>query len=804
MAKINHNNFIDTVDSVFQDAKKEGVLHLYAQDKKLTGRTLKIDGQDLLHFGTTGYLGLEQDERLKEAARSAISDYGTQFPLSKSYISHPLYAELEQKVHQMYGIAPIITKNSTLGHLAVLPTLVRDEDAVILDHQVHWSVQSACQQLKLRGIPVEMIRHSNLEMLEHSIRKLMGKRRHIYYMADGVYSMYGDYAPVKELLALGEKYPQLRLYFDDVHGMSWKGKNGTGFIFEQLGTLPHNVFVVSTLSKTFGASGATFFTSDNSLRDKIRTFGGPLTFSAQLEPASVAAAIASADIHLTPEILIMQQRLAEKIDLFNNLLLSSHVPMVSHNDSPVFFLAMGTPATGYSFTKKLFADGFYLNLGIYPAVPIRNTGIRVTLSKHNSKTDIKALSQALEFHYNKALEETGTTEAAVRKSFGMPTMPEEPRAMPDNGQLVLEERHTIEQLSEREWNTYMADRNIIDWLGMRYLEDSFVAHPDPEHRFEFYYFTVRDRKGVPVLMTFFTHGLWKDDMLSSESVSRQLEKARIQDPHHLTSMVLSMGSLFTEGDHCYIDSEHPESRAALCMLLEKVQEKFELLEADLIVLRDFDRQNIYDSTIRDQGYFQVDMPESCTLTLDSESSSSNVVSGLSVRSKRHFRQEIAPFMDRYDVVIKDDLDPSATEAVHRLYKNVNANNLALNNFAYPISVFERMVRHENWEFILLYLKSHPGSLVGVMFCYKSSSGSYVPELIGMDYEIGREHGLYRQLLYQTILRAKELGAHRIDLGVTAAFEKKKLGAECRAKVAYVQARDNFKLELLQTLQNDNA
>ncbi|MDD5152067.1 MAG: aminotransferase class I/II-fold pyridoxal phosphate-dependent enzyme, partial [Flavobacterium sp.] len=313
MAKIKHNNFIDTVDEVLSGAKKEGILHLYAEDKVLTGRTIQIKGKEMYHFGTTGYLGLEQDNRIKEAAIQAIRDYGTQFPLSKSYISHPLYSELESKIEQMYSIPPIITKNSTLGHLAVIPTLIRDEDAVIMDHQVHWSVQNACQLLKLRGIPVEMIRHGNLDMLEDKIKRLASKGNKIWYMADGVYSMFGDYAQIPELLNLTKKYNQLHLYFDDVHGMSWKGKNGTGFVFDVIKELPENIVVVGTLSKTFGASGATFFCKNQKLRDKIKNFGGPLTFSAQLEPASVAAAIASADIHLSPEITIRQEELADKI-----------------------------------------------------------------------------------------------------------------------------------------------------------------------------------------------------------------------------------------------------------------------------------------------------------------------------------------------------------------------------------------------------------------------------------------------------------------------------------------------------------
>src|SRR5690606_10068943 len=93
MAKIKHNHFMDTIDEVIGHAKDQGVVHLYAEGASLSGRHLSINGKTLYHFGTTGYLGLEQDPRLKQAAIDAIEHYGTQFPLSKTYISHPLYAE---------------------------------------------------------------------------------------------------------------------------------------------------------------------------------------------------------------------------------------------------------------------------------------------------------------------------------------------------------------------------------------------------------------------------------------------------------------------------------------------------------------------------------------------------------------------------------------------------------------------------------------------------------------------------------------------------------------------------------------
>jgi len=803
MAKIKHNNFIDTVDTVFSSAKDNGLLHLYTEGEYLNGRTIKINGSEMLHFGTTGYLGLEQDKRLKDAAINAITNYGTQFPLSKTYLSHPLYAELENKIEQMYGMPPIITKNSTLGHIAIIPTLIRDEDAVIMDHQAHWSVQNACQVLKLRGIPVEMIRHNNLEMLEDKIRRLMGKSGKIWYMADGVYSMYGDYAPVQELLNLARKYPQLHLYFDDVHGMSWKGKNGTGFIFDAIGSLEDNIVVVSTLSKTFGASGATFFCSDSKLREKIKTFGGPLTFSAQLEPASVAAAIASCDIHLSSEIEELQAELAKKTAHFGTLLSQSSLPLVSENDSPVFFLGMGTPATAYNFTKRLFKEGFYLNLGIYPAVPIKNTGIRITISAHNQIEDISDLASAMDYHFHKAVEQTGSSDEKIRQAFRMEIRTKLPAKKQQTELLQIEEQTTINNINKHEWNRYLGTHNILDWDGMQYQEHTFTKSQDQTTKMDFFYYIIRDQNKQVVLMTYCTFGLWKDDMLSTESVSRHLEETRKADPMHMSSKVLSTGSLFTEGLHCYIDDDHPLAEQSMQILLNKLEEKYNSLAADMLVLRDFEPGFRWDEMIRNQGYFRIDMPESCVIEHNHLREFENYGSMLSSRSRQHFNKEILPFEKFYDVEIKDCLNEEEINKAYLLYCEVKKRNLAINTFTYSREVFQNMNSYPNWEFIILTLKDvSEKDFTGIMFCYKNPSSVYVPELIGMDYAAGDGFNLYRQLLYQTIKRARELQIKRIDFGISATFEKKKLGASILPKVAYVQARDNYAMELMQTLQNE--
>ena len=804
MAKIKQNDFIGTVNEVITAAKEAGVVHLHAGGDSFNGRKIQIGGKEHFHFGTTGYLGLEQDQRLKLAAIKAIEDYGTQFPLSKSYISHPLYAALEERVEEMYGQPVIITKNSTLGHIAVIPSIVGDDDGVILDHQVHWSVQNATQILKTRGIPVEMIRHNSLSMLEDKIKKLSSKTKKIWYMADGVYSMYGDYAPVAELMELLKKYPQLHIYFDDVHGMSWNGKNGTGYISSVLGELPNNIVLITTLSKTFGASGAVAVCADKKLHSRIKTFGGPLTFSAQLEPASVAAGIASADIHLSLEIYSLQAELQDRIIYFNHLLEQTELPLIDKNNSPVFYIGTGMPVSGYNFVQRLLKEGFYVNLGLFPAVPVKNTGVRITISRHNRLEDIKRLVEAMEFHYNPALEETGATLSKVRRAFRMPDIVVEEEKLTSHV-LSIQIEDSIKKINQEEWDRMFAGKGIMDWKGQSFLEKVFTDNEKPEHNWQFRYLIIRDKSGDPVLASSLSLALWKDDLLAPALTSMKVEEQRkAMGEYYLTSPVLSTGSIFTEGDHLFLNDSHPEKSEALKLFIERIESlDHQSFNSSMIVLRDFPAENAFNEFFHERGFIKVNMPESCIYKNFEWSTHEEFLDSLSRRSRRHFQKDIAPYTKEFDIHIEQKVEQSLLPDFYNLYENVRQNNPGLNTFPFPEKIFEVMNEDPNWEFLILYLKDKAESKkpVGVMFCYLNSPNTYVPEFVGMNYRYAKEYNTYRQLLYQTILRANTLGFRRIDFGLTAAFEKRKLGATVTPKVCYVQAKDNFSLELLETMQN---
>ncbi len=800
MAKIKHNNFLDSVVSVLSEAKDAGVLHLYAEGSSFNGRHINISGKQLYHFGTTGYLGLEQDERLKEGAIQAVLNYGTQFPLSKSYISHQLYEELESLVSQIFGHHIIITKNSTLGHIAVIPSIVEDGDGIILDHQVHWSVQNAVNPLKLRSVPVEMIRHSNLEMLEDKIKKLQSTCNKIWYMADGVYSMFGDYAPVEELIRLSRKYPQLHLYFDDVHGMSWKGHHGNGYVMSILKELPHNVVLIGTLSKTFGASGAVMVTSNKKFYERVRNFGGPLSFSAQLEPASVGAAIASAKIHLSSEIYTLQDNLEKKIRYFNKRLSDTDLPLISHNDSPVFFIGAGSPKTGYNLVNRLLENGLYVNLGIFPAVPIKNTGLRITLSLHNQKKEIDLLVNQLEENYPKALEDSHTQMEQVQFAFGIKTTHRKPINSSKNN-LVCKLEKSITKIEKKLWNQTVGQHGLMDYTGMLFLESAFTNNKLPEENFDFYYVVITDHNQKPVLVTFFTYGLWKEDMLSPQSVSLEIERRRVEDPYLYTSYCLSMGSFMTSGNHLFLDRNHSDWKEATHILLNEIEQLQYKLKPQSTILRDFDPMDEeIASLFHKNGYVKVEMPEGGIYENFSWKDETGYINSLSKRSRRHFKNEIKPNLDRAELEWIPFLEEDQLERCYQLYLNVKQNNPGLNTFNYPKKLFHKIDNFFNWTFLLLKVD---GKIVGVMFCYYNrSNNSFVPSLVGLDYTFNEEFQVYRQLLYYAIIKAKFLGVSKIDFGLTAGFEKRKLGAQIFPNCAYIQTPDNFAIEALDWLRKD--
>ncbi len=811
----NSNKFINTIDECLTNGVKNGIFQVSLEDEAFNGREVTIDGRRVVNFGSCSYLGLEVDERLKQGAIDATQRYGTQYSSSRLFSSCNLYEELEDLFYKIFDNNPaVLAATTTLSHMAALPILVQDNDLVILDHQVHGSVQLAVQLLKAKGTKVEMIKHNRMDMLEDIIKHNPNKYNKIWYMADGLYSMYGDFAPLNEIQFLMEKYASLHFYVDDAHGMSWKGQNGNGYVLSQMAMHPKMVLATS-LAKGFGTGGGVTVLSDKEMMRKIITCGSSYTYSGPVQPPMLGASIASARIHLSGEIYNLQSELAEKITLTRHVIDGYDLPLVHPSDSPIFYLGLGLPRVGYNMVKRLLNEGFYTNIGIFPGVPVKCCGLRLAVTNGQTLDDIMNVLDAFQYHFPKVLEEEGQSVEDISTNFDLPFEKTAKRFALDfaNGEIELDIQHetTIRNINLNTWDDLLGGNGTFDWEGCKFIEDTFKDNPDEENNWKLHYLIIRDQSTKPILATYFTELICKDDMIAPADTSRQIEEIRKRDKYYLASKVIMMGSLLSLGDHLYIDRGNPLWKNAMKEMLRIMNEVKQTSGANTLQLRDFDTADIEMSDfLTKEGFIKMEMPDTHILSNTKWKNESEYLSSFSSGSRWHFKKLISDKTNFFTTTVlssKEEKEKGQTDLWYKLYSNVKNKSFNINTYTIPLKYFTNIVNHSNWEIIELRLKPEDmettdgeGSLVSVNFCYKSSKNNYSVFAVGLDYDYVLTHGCYRQGLYQTVLRTNALACDKLFLGMDASIEKKRFGVEVIPKSVYIQANDNFNMELIGTFK----
>lgn len=408
---------IEIVNQVASIAAKLGIVHNSTDDEILDGRHITIRGKKMLYFGSCGYLGLEHDPRIKAGAIEAVNKYGTQFSSSRAYVSSSYYQQSEELLKKMFFGKPLLLLQSlTVGHMSNIPILVGNDDAVIMDSQVHDSVQTAVQLLRNRDIHIELIRHNRIDMLESRIKALKDDYRKIWYMADGVYSMQGDYAPVKDLYKLADQYEQLHLYLDDIHGMSWAGPNGTGYVLSQ-GDYHPRLYLTTGLTKAFGTSGGLLIYPEEASFNLIKNTSKAFIFSIQMPPMVLGATVESAKIHLSDEIYTFQDELRMKMEYFNSTAKKLGLPLINETNSPIGFIGVGKPDVGYNMVKRMMNQGYYFNLSVFPSVSYNNTGLRIPMNRLHTYEDIDNILNEIAKQLPQALEDSKSSMSEIYKHF---------------------------------------------------------------------------------------------------------------------------------------------------------------------------------------------------------------------------------------------------------------------------------------------------------------------------------------------------------------------------------------------------
>lgn len=375
----------------------------------MDGAWLTVKGRRVLNFGSCAYLGLNTDQRLKSAAIEAIERFGPVFSSSTAYTSVDLYTDLEAKLRNIFNAPVIVPTTTTLGHLAALPVLIGYDDAVVVDSQAHSSVHLATQILIAEGISVKPVPHNDLTVLEEALVEQSELHRHVWYIGDGVYSMFGDAAPARAIMDLIDRIPNAFAYFDDAHGVGWKGANGRGWILDAVPWHPRLV-IAASLAKSFGSGGAALAFPNEAMADRVQIAGGTMTFSGPLHPAELGAAVAACDIHLSTEVATRQTALARQIELVRSSLLTAGLPVVNTEATPLWFIKVGGTRQALEVTQRMLDYGFYLNFAAFPAVPVGQAGFRFTHTLYHTTEQIQSMIDALEHTYKAVV---GRTEIVI-------------------------------------------------------------------------------------------------------------------------------------------------------------------------------------------------------------------------------------------------------------------------------------------------------------------------------------------------------------------------------------------------------
>ena len=785
---------IKSLNKLIQDGVDRGLLHKSTSDDYLDSSEISIDDSKFLNFGSCSYLGLEYNSTLKQAVKDSVDSFGTQFSTSRTYLSIGMYEDLETELFKMFEKPVIASASTTLGHLAILPVIVEEGDVVILDLQVHSSVQMATQLLKANKISVHLIPHNDMDALELKIKSLQEKANRIWYLADGVYSMYGDFAPLDKLESLLDRYKKLHLYIDDAHGMGWTGEKGLGYVRSQIAHHDKMVLVTS-LNKSFAASGGALVFPNREMYQKVKNCGTTLIFSGPIQPPMLGAAIASAKLHQSEVFKSIQKELQQKIAFTNRRLQELELPQYQISDSPLFFIPVGLPRIILTIIKRMKKRGFYLNSAGFPATPMKKGGLRFMINNNLSLEQIDSMLSELRKEYVLGLLSEGSSPEQVAKQFKIPDF------LKNHGysfekeevKMQLKEEHydSISDINSEEWNNLFSKAGSNEHKSLHELETVFSNNTLLENNWEMKYHIVRDDQNRIILASVYSIAIMMDDLLASRDLSKKIKNLRKENKFYLTSKTLITGTPFTKGQSVYIDYSHDDWKEAVKLHVNMLQESAENKEASKLILRDFSsyQRNRLEAYLMELGLLEVEFPDNFVLEDMSWTGEEELLASLSQKYRYSLRKEILKKEENF--VLNFDRPSTDLEKKHifDLYKQVHQASTEISVFELPYALFEKMYDDPSYDFINLYLKEKVNSPVAIMLSQRIGN-IYHAQLVGLDYDYVKERGTYKQILYQTVKRAKQLGCEKVDLAFTAAMEKKKVGAVAKKTFGFVMALEH--------------
>jgi len=343
-----------------------------------------VDGREVLNFCANNYLGLASHPDLVRAAHAALDRWG--YGLSSVRFicgTQEIHKELEARLSAFLGTEETILYSSCFdANGGVFETLLAADDAVISDELNHASIIDGIRLCKAQRY---RYRNSDMDDLEAKLREAdAAKARFKLIVTDGVFSMDGFIAPLREICDLADKYGAL-VMVDDSHAVGFMGTTGRG-THEHCGVMGRIDLISGTLGKALGGASGGYLSGRREIIDLLRQRSRPYLFSNTLAPVIAVASLAA--LSLLSRSTELRDRLEENTRFFRAGLSAAGLT-IKPGTHPIVPVMLGDAALSQKFAARMLENGVYVIGFFYPVVPQGAARIRTQVSAAHSREDLE-------------------------------------------------------------------------------------------------------------------------------------------------------------------------------------------------------------------------------------------------------------------------------------------------------------------------------------------------------------------------------------------------------------------------------
>ncbi|MGH9320607.1 MAG: glycine C-acetyltransferase [Vicinamibacteria bacterium] len=373
--------------SVLEEIEEAGLYKSERIIRSPQGARIEGPSGEVLNFCANNYLGLSSAPEIVKAAHEGLDARG--FGLSSVRFicgTQDIHKELEERISRFLGTEDTILYSSCFdANGGLFETLLTDEDAVVSDALNHASIIDGIRLSKARRF-----RYQNRDMtdLERQLDQARSSRLKLI-ATDGVFSMDGTYAPLKEICDLAERY-QAMVMVDDSHATGFVGERGRGTP-ELCGVQDRVDVVTSTMGKALGGAAGGFASGRKEIVDLLRQRSRPYLFSNSLAPAIVSAA--NRVLELLETTSDHRRRLLENTAHFRKEMNAKGFQIVE-GKHPIVPVMLGDARLAQNMAKDMLEEGIYVVGFSYPVVPKGQARIRVQLSAAHTREQVDRAIEA--------------------------------------------------------------------------------------------------------------------------------------------------------------------------------------------------------------------------------------------------------------------------------------------------------------------------------------------------------------------------------------------------------------------------